>query len=225
MKNLSESEIYPAFSTPIYKNNIKYYMNNIIDFNNINFDEYYWEGMHPNLETNGQVLVSKNQNILLDERYKTIRDYCDSAMSQYVYDILKVSSKVNLKLVCSWVLIGYPGSLTHKHLHQNSVFSGIFYLKSGKESGDLLLTHPLSIPTAFSPTVFPNLEEYNILNSRVFVVTPKTNDIIIFPSHVYHEVTRNISDEVRCCIAFNYFLDGQISNDNTEHLNITINNE
>ena len=70
------------------------------------------------------------------------------------------------------------GSITQKHIHQNSVFSGIFYIQSGPKSGDLLLTQTPSIPTAFPGTLQPTPTEINILNSKVWAYQPKINDII-----------------------------------------------
>ena len=53
-------------------------------------------------------------------------------------------------------------------------------------------------------------------------MAPNDCEIIIFPSHVEHEVTRNMSGELRCCIAFNYFVEGTISPANGERLSIRV---
>jgi len=220
-----KQQIHPLFSSPVYTANAAYYENDVIDFDNIPMDEFYKEQVHPDLGDIGIQLISKNQNILLDKKYTAIKKLCDDAVHYYAYDNIKMSRHIKCSLTSSWMIVGYPGAKTNKHLHQNSVFSGIFYLKSGEDSGKLILSHPLMLPTVFSSTVTPQLDEYNMLNSKINVFSPKTNDIFIFPSHIPHEVSKNTSGEMRACIAFNYFLEGEISNDNTEKLHLQLANQ
>lgn len=204
-------EVLPLFSTPIYLTNASDYINDVVDFNNINFDDFY-------RSHNGKILVSNDQNILFDPKFARIKKYCDEATEDYVYEVLKTPRDIKLYMTCSWMMIGYPGSITQKHIHQNSVFSGVFYIQSGPKSGDLLLSQTPSIPTAFPGTLQPTPTEINILNSKVWAYQPKANDIILFPSHTLHEVTPNLSKTFRCCIAFNYFFKGPISTERTECL-------
>jgi uncharacterized protein (TIGR02466 family) len=121
-------------------------------------------------------------------------------------------------LVCSWAVVGGPNSMTPKHIHQNSIFSGTFYIKSEQGAGDLILTTPKSSTTFLPPAISPKMTGINIFNTKTWHITPKTGDIIIFPSHVFHEVSPNQSGQNRSCIAFNYFLTGPISNHETETL-------
>jgi len=212
---MNEAQVLPLFSTPIYITNASGYVNDVIDFKKINFDEFY-------RSHDGKILVSNDQNILFDSRFTKIRQYCDQATEDFVYEVLKTPKELKLNMTCSWMMVGYPGSITQKHVHQNSVFSGIFYIQSGNTSGDLLLSQTPSIPTAFPSTLSPIPTEINILNSKTWAYKPQTNDIILFPSHTLHEVTPNQSKTFRCCIAFNYFLSGPISNERTECLNISL---
>ena len=221
---LHDQEILPLFSNPFYKARAKYYVNDVIDFDNINETLFFQKEVNLDIEEEncGKILISKNQNILLDDKFINIKKYCDAAVKDFAYENLKVNEDITFKVCSSWLIVGYPGSITNTHLHQNSVFSGVFYIKTKPNSGNICLTHPNIIPTAFSSTLQPTIEEYNILNSRMFVYTPKDNDIIIFPSHVSHNITRNNSNEIRCCIAFNYFAEGNISQSDTENLNIKV---
>ena len=218
---LYDTNVFPAFSTPIYVSNAVDF-EEVIDFENIDQEEFFKEEFSPELGDIGTVLNSKNQNILLEERYSKIKEYCDAAVSQYAYDIIQIPKEIKLSLVCSWMIIGYPGAITSRHIHQNSIFSGVFYIKSPENAGNLLLSHPLSVPTCVSSTIRPLFKENNIFNSKIFAHKPNDCDIIIFPSHVEHEVTRNMSGELRCCIAFNYFVEGTISPANGERLSIRV---
>lgn len=211
---MNDFKIHPLFSTPLYHTCIKNYVNDVIDFNNIQFDNFFQNSNQFN------TLNSINQNILDEIMFENISNIIHENVKIYVYDILKISKDVNLFRTCSWMLIGYPGSVTSPHIHKNSIFSGIFYLKSEENSGDVIFSTSPSQLTYISPAVSPEVTETNIYNSYYWSVPVKTNDLLIFPSHLNHSVTHNKSDKIRCAIAFNYFLSGTISNKNTQTLNI-----
>jgi len=210
---LNDKFLYPLFSVPLYHANVSGYINDVIDFDNLPLEEF-------STATQYNSIVSINQNILTVDKFSNIRSIIESVMEEYVYDKLNISKNVKLKLICSWMLIGSPGSKTYRHSHTNSLFSGIFYIKSEKESGDIIFSADSSRMTFASPTINPNVENFNIYNSLNWKISPKTNDIIIFPSHLLHEVTENKSNTNRCAIAFNYFLTGNISDKITQVLEI-----
>ena len=212
---LVEKNVMPLFSAPVYTAHVENYENDVLDFENIDSSVYDVFDRTDNM-------LSKNQNILLEPEFAEIKHHVDTAMKDYTYNVLQIDPELKLKLVCSWAVVGGPNSMTPKHIHQNSIFSGVFYIKSPENAGNLLLSHPLSIPTCVSSTIRPLFKENNIFNSKIFAHKPNDCDIIIFPSHVEHEVTRNMSGELRCCIAFNYFVEGTISPANGERLSIRV---
>jgi hypothetical protein len=209
-----DGKIFPLFSIPLLQLHATDYVNDVIDLNNIPYEEFY------NNRSQQYTMNSLDQNILLDERFKNIKDIIDAGVAEYVYGQLKIPPTINLKLVCSWMLLGFPGCITSTHMHTNSMFSGVFYIKSEENCGNIVFTPYQSQMTYTTPTVRPYPTEYNIFNSLTWTVTPKTNDLLVFPSHLQHEVTENVSDTVRCAIAFNYFLTGDICDVVTRTLNI-----
>jgi len=208
---LVEKNVLPLFSAPIYTANVKNYENDVLDLDNIDESDY-------NVFVRTGNMLSKNQNILLEPKFSEIRHHVDTAMKDYFYNVLMVDPRVKLNLVCSWIVIGNNNSVTPKHIHQNSIFSGTFYIKSEEGAGDLILTTPKSSTTCLPPAVSPTLMGVNIFNTKTWHLEPKTGDIVIFPSHVYHEVSPNKSGQYRSCIAFNYYVSGLISDDETEVL-------
>jgi len=209
-----DGKIFPLFSTPLLQLHATDYVNDVIDLNNIPYEEFY------NNRSQQYTMNSLDQNILLDERFKNIKDIIDAGVAEYVYGQLKIPPTINLRLVCSWMLLGFPGCITSTHMHTNSMFSGVFYIKSEENCGNIVFTPYQSQMTYTTPTVRPYPTEYNIFNSLTWTVTPKTNDLLVFPSHLQHEVTENVSDTVRCAIAFNYVLTGDICDHVTRTLNI-----
>jgi len=66
------------------------------------------------------------------------------------------------------------------------MFAGVYYHKVTENTSDL------SFESYNNPNwlVVPN--NYNIYNSRQISITPKNNDVIIFPSEVYHRIQKII---------------------------------
>ena len=95
---LYDTNVFPAFSTPIYVSNAVDF-EEVIDLENIDQEEFFKEEFSPELGDIGTVLNSKNQNILLEERYSKIKEYCDAAVSQYAYDIIQIPKEIKLSLV------------------------------------------------------------------------------------------------------------------------------
>jgi uncharacterized protein (TIGR02466 family) len=141
-------------------------------------------------------------------------------MKEFLYEELKISPKVKPSLASSWIFMGLPGSTTSGHMHVNSMYSGVFYLKSEKGAGNInFLANPI-IPSYTPHTIRLEATEYNIFNSLNWEVELETNDIVIFPSHLHHQVSENMSNEIRCGIAFNYMVTGEISDVSTRVLKL-----
>ena len=203
--------LQPLFSTPVAVYALQNFSNNYCDVDNYNTEEFFVNEKQTN------VVNHKSKNILLENGYEDLKQKIDIVMSNFVYEVLCFPREATLKLSCSWLTIGLPGSKTRNHYHNNSVYSGILYLKSIPEkSGDLIFsTHNSTYSTN---TVRPKPTELNLLNSTAWTIEPKTGDVVVFPSHLAHEITENISGENRAAIAFNYFFEGNISEGETDSL-------
>jgi len=189
------TEVLPLFSTPLY----------------ISQDEVLET---PEVEYNrkSDSSISKSQKVLLDQRFSKHKEVVEKHLSHYVYDTLRVSKNLELKHICSWMVFHGKGDFSPIHMHCNSMFSGVLYLSCDEDSGNIMFSMPLIIPTWTSSTLNAlwNVDDNNIFNSREFVYTPKYGDILIFPSHTYHEVGKNESNIDRYCLSFNYILSGKM---------------
>jgi len=208
MKNV-EFDVAPLFPTPVGYYHVRDFKNTFIDPENYSTDDY-------NHNTHQQLTInSVSNNVLLKEEFKELREMINGMMEHYIYNTLMFPRSAKLNLVCSWGAIGFPNAYTNTHLHTNSLYSGVFYLKSLEQSGDLEFWKPTSANTFCNNAVKPRTTESNILNSDSWSITPRTGDCFIFPSHLEHSVTPNKSKENRCVVAFNYYLKGEISTETT----------
>jgi uncharacterized protein (TIGR02466 family) len=102
-----------------------------------------------------------------------------------------------------WKNINEPGNFNVKHNHPRSNLSGVLWIKTPKNSGNLVFT---------SPNLFNRYEEldsytkefkYNSNSYMTYYFRPMEGRLLIFPSSLEHEVEKNKSSEDRISYSFN----------------------
>ena len=101
-----------------------------------------------------------------------------------------------------WANINYPGNANRPHLHPNSLFSGVYWVKAPEKSGSLMLYEPR--PGA--QCTMPNRKEGNLPHElwREVHYTPRAGTIVMFPAWLWHEVRPNQSNDTRISVSFNF---------------------
>ncbi len=110
------------------------------------------------------------------------------------------------KLGNMWANINPPGGYNRPHIHPNSLFSGVYYVKAPINSGQLVCTDP----RPGIQTCMPNRKKGDPPKHlwRDLHLQPKENRAIIFPSWLWHSVQPNQSNDIRISISFNFVQDG-----------------
>ena len=112
----------------------------------------------------------------------------------------------NIILDSLWVNINGKGHYNKEHQHPNSDLSGVFWIKSPKNAGNLEFT---------SPHGFVQYKELNFYSKKyrednkahhTYEFYPVAGRIVIFPSFIVHRVLPNQSDEDRISVSFNILL-------------------
>ena len=101
-----------------------------------------------------------------------------------------------------WANINYPGNSNRPHLHPNSLFSGVYWIKAPEKSGSLMLYEP-------RPGVqctMPNRKEGKLPPElwREVHYQPQAGTIVMFPAWLWHEVKPNESNDIRISVSFNF---------------------
>ena len=101
-----------------------------------------------------------------------------------------------------WANINYPGNANRPHLHPNSLFSGVYWVKAPEKSGSLMLYEP-------RPGVqctMPNRKEGKLPPElwREVHYTPRAGTAVMFPAWLWHEVKLNESNDTRISVSFNF---------------------
>ena len=105
-----------------------------------------------------------------------------------------------------WANINPPGGYNRPHIHPNSLFSGVYYVKTPPNCGKIVFTDP-------RPGVQTNMpirvegEPPTHLWREVHLDTVEGR-IVMFPSWLWHSVEENKSNDIRISVSFNFIQDG-----------------
>ena len=162
--------------------------------------------------------LSEEMGILDRPEFKSMKDVVFSHVKKYEKDVCGFKSSLSFKLTESWYKETVPGDDHIDHNHPNSMLSGVVYLnvpKGNTHHEGLNLIHVENrgvfkhhdFRYDYTPT------KYNQISTFIPV---ETGDIVLFPSYLYHFVSRNESEnESRRIISFNTFIQGRMSCENT----------
>ena len=109
----------------------------------------------------------------------------------------------------AWVNINSPGSFNLKHSHPTSDLSGVLWIKCPENCGNIWFESPMCYQT------FKEIESYTQdfkdknRYDHSYWLPPMEGRIIIFPSHLEHDVRENLSNEDRISVSFNIKLEVQ----------------
>ena len=133
-------------------------------------------------------------------------DKLHSVLMDCVTSLPPLKKNTNI-YIRAWVNINNPGSYNVQHNHPGCDLSGVLWIKCPKESGNIVF---------YSPSLFETFQEiesytqdfkdsYNYHHNYWF--PPIEGRMIMFPSHLQHEVKKNLSNEDRISASFNIKLE------------------
>ena len=105
-----------------------------------------------------------------------------------------------------WANINPPGAFNRSHIHSNSLWSGVYYVKTQENCGHLKIEDPRTISLMNLPKR-TNEELSKDLWKEVHF-EPIQGRCIMFPSWLSHAVEVNKSDDIRISVSFNFLQAG-----------------
>ena len=101
-----------------------------------------------------------------------------------------------------WANINYPGGYNRPHIHPNSLFSGVYWIKTPEKSGNLMLYEPRQ----GAQCTMPNRKEGKLPSQlwREVHYEPRAGTVVMFPAWLWHEVRTNESNDTRISVSFNF---------------------
>lgn len=211
MSNDFEYSITPLFSIPLFSTELKNITKEELEYvKNTEYKRFPVD--------NGYGSVSK---FLLNEKpIQSLKDKIDEIVKTYLYGILHVNKEHKFEMTESWSVKHIKGDESGSHRHANSMLSGVLYLQTDENSGDIWFHKDPNTTTIFTPTVDVTFTETNLFNSQIWAVRPKSNTLILFPSTLFHSVMPSKSETDRYVVAFNYFAYGDYGHGNNLQLSI-----
>jgi uncharacterized protein (TIGR02466 family) len=101
-----------------------------------------------------------------------------------------------------WANINPPGGYNRTHIHPNSLWSGVYYVKTPKNCGHLKLEDPRSVALMTRPRQVPGEQPQRLW--REVHYEPVAGRLIMFPAWLNHCVDPNQSNEIRISVSFNF---------------------
>lgn len=191
--------VEPIFSTPIY--------NNIIDCIDDDSFKYIKELPYQRMFS-GNGDVSCNDYILDTPELSSLKKKIIDEMFFYAHTILGVKFKFVFYMTNSWVVKHHAGDFGLSHMHENSLISGVYYINTNENTGQIVFDKLPNHNNLFSPVVAIEFDNFNIFNSSKWGYQPKNGQIFLFPSSTFHSIEKNNSNEIRYSLAFNFFVRG-----------------
>jgi len=122
-----------------------------------------------------------------------------------------LNKKTIQKITSIWINSNLYKDTNRIHSHPGSAISGVYYVKTPSECGQIIFEHPAGRAFEFYQESIDALpgrrnepEEYNSFNSFSTFVKPTENTLYLFPSWLMHYVESNMNKtEERISISFN----------------------
>lgn len=201
-----KSQILPLFSTPVFIVNPQGIplekLKGVIDI--IEGAEY----KESSAAGYQYLAISENKQVLEEKQFSVIKKNIMEALNMYLKMLGGLSGNFFIKT--SWIVKSRPGDKSRSHTHPNSIFSGVYYIQTDANCGDIIFEYGKPFPPAICTNMDIRKKFNSILNSPVYSHTPQNNQIVLFPSDLMHRVAKNKSSINRISIAFDIYLDGVI---------------
>ncbi len=184
------------FPTPIMRTNIG---RNFTDEENKFFDKMRG-APHPNVSN----IRSADTHVLDAPEMQTIRSFVTEHIDQYARKIISSDPKLEFYVTQSWLNYTQTGQSHHRHMHTNSLISGVLYVNVKKEVDGICFYRNSGAQILVT-------DEYvNWYNSPASCFSVGVGDVVLFPSNLSHGVEQTSGEHTRISLAFNAFVRGQI---------------
>ena len=105
-----------------------------------------------------------------------------------------------------WANINPKEGMNQSHIHPNSLFSGVYYVKSNPQAGKLKIYDPRPGAQIVMPARVKGQPPKHLW--REANLDPFPGRIIMFPAWLWHSVEPNQSNDLRISVSFNFIQHG-----------------
>jgi len=188
MINKDNFSILPIFPSTVCAANISDDLSGLEKIKDFDYEIITSDESYNSFKTEDNQLLSKfpkEKAILL------------SYFNKFKNDILELRDN-EFGIASSWATRVDTNGFCQYHDHRNSYYSGVLYLDSVKDGGEIQFQNPLP-----SSVFLLNPTEWNSFNFEVFHLNPEKNLLILFPSYLKHRINKYLGSTSRYSLAFN----------------------
>ena len=195
-QHLQKADVVGIFPTPICRMNMPIKSELIDDLKNLELKKWAEKDHECNHERSIDSFVL-NQHLFLE-----IKNGIEDRLNEFAKEVMAL--EFPMQFTQSWIIKSDPGYGHHKHIHPNSIISGVYYfdLPDGKS----VINFHNSKPTGtyiMSPSMDP-MKVHQTKYAFDYVTFDVNNfDLILFPSYLEHSVPPNPTNSQRWSMAFN----------------------
>ena len=110
-----------------------------------------------------------------------------------------------------WANINYSGGYNRPHVHPNCLFSGVYYIKTQPNCGELVVNDPRPGIQTMMPNRKNGRDKMFEMPKELWReahLQPIQGRLIMFPSWLWHGVEPNESNDIRISVSFNFLQKG-----------------
>ena len=173
-----------------------------LSINNFKFNIKKYEKEILNAKMKNKGKIRSTYNGWQSDAYKTVPKNLMALFKKINENVKEIEKKLflsnQLRLHNLWYNVNSLGSFNRPHHHPYSTVSGVYYISIPKNSGNIVFVNKSL------DVYYKQVKNYNEYNSSTWVMHPKENQCILFPSYLSHYVEPNLNKKERISISFNY---------------------
>jgi uncharacterized protein (TIGR02466 family) len=125
-------------------------------------------------------------------------------VNNFINKIICPLNKIEPYITQSWLNWTSKNEFHHSHAHPNSFLSGVFYIDVD-EKVDSISFYKGKYDFF---KIYNDPKNDNVFNTNMVKLNVKKGMLILFRSHLLHEVSSKLNENVRISLAFNTFIKG-----------------
>ena len=125
-----------------------------------------------------------------------------SIIGEIICELSVLNDGTNFNMEC-WFNINKKGSYNNKHVHPNSDLSGVLWLKTPMNCGNIVFGSPHNFSSYTEIKSYTQEFKDDTGCTCSYFFNPIEGKMLIFPSSLEHEVEQNKSNEDRISVSFN----------------------
>lgn len=169
-------------------------------------------------------LTTSNKYVLNDPLFKDVKKFIEDNLKLYFKKWFSPPEGIDLYLTQTWANYTEKDQFHHRHFHQNSFVSCVFYPQVSEDplNPDKITFHSSHGGySIFNRSIGFKPQEFNLFNSFSWWLPVKKNQLVIFPSTLEHSVDNKQTTGTRISIACNSFIEGDLGSfDELTHVNL-----